>query len=135
MIQFYFLSIVCNALAGYALTRNTDELDDIKPQPLFTLSARNPTFRLLLGLLSSVTGLFKLLSATDIPVAGDMIPALTGIGSGVLLFYDYYANTSTLKIESKLGTFLTEKKTKKGFGVWSCVVAALHFLFPHMLFF
>ncbi|MDR1324736.1 MAG: hypothetical protein LBK00_01720 [Treponema sp.] len=135
MIQFYFLSIVCNALAGYALTRTTDDLDDSKPQSSFTLSVRNPTFRLLLGLLSSVTGLFKLLSATDLPVAGDLIPALTGIGGGVLLFYDYYANTSTLKIESKLGSFLAEKNTKKGFGVWSCAVAALHFLFPHMIFF
>ncbi|MDR2418363.1 MAG: hypothetical protein LBD79_04850 [Treponema sp.] len=135
MIQFYFLSIVCNALAGYALTRNTDDLDDIKPQAPFTLSARNPSFRLLLGLLSSVTGLFKLLSPTDLPFAGDLIPALTGIGSGVLLFYDYYAKTTTLKMESKVGNFLTEKKTKKGFGVWSCVIAALHFLFPQMLFF
>ena len=118
MIQFYFLSIVCNALAGYALTRNTDALDDIKHQASFTLSARNPTFRLLLGLLSFVTGLFKLLSATDLPFAGDLIPALTGIGSGVLLFYDYYANTTTLTTESKVRSLLIDKKTKKGFGVW-----------------
>ena len=135
MIQFYFLSILCNALAGYALTRDTDELDDIKRQAPFTLSARNPTFRLLLGLLSSVTGVFKLLSATDLPFAGDLVPALTGIGSGVLLLYDYYANTTTLTTESKLGNFLTGKKTKKGFGVWSCGIAALHFLFPQMLLF
>jgi hypothetical protein len=134
MIQFYFLSIVCNALAGYALTRNTDELDDKRQAP-FTLSARNPTFRLLLGLLSSVTGLFKLLSAIDPPFVGDLVPALTGVGGGLLLLYDYYANTTTLKPESALTTFLTGKKTKRGFGVWACAVAALHFLFPEMLLF
>ncbi|MDR0636855.1 MAG: hypothetical protein LBF87_07230 [Treponema sp.] len=135
MIQFYFLSIVCNTLAGYALTRNTDDLDDIARQAPFTLSAHNLPFRLLLGLLSLVTGLFKLLSAIDLPFAGDLIPALTGIGSGLLLLYDYYAKTSTLTTASKLGSFLTEKNTKKGFGVWSCAIAALHFLFPEMLLF
>ncbi|MDR1399277.1 MAG: hypothetical protein LBJ41_05080 [Treponema sp.] len=135
MIQFYFLSILCNTLAGYALTRDTDELDNTKRQAPFTLSARNLTFRLLLGLVSSVTGLFKLLSAIDLPFAGDLVPALTGIGGGVLLLYDYYANTTTLTTESTLRSFLTRKKTKKSFGVWSCAIAALHFLFPEMVFF
>lgn len=83
-MQFYFLSIATNLLAGVALAG--DYLAQRFPglQPLLTgLAGR--TARLTLGGITAAVGVLKLLVYADdlqIVVAGDLVPALAGMALG-----------------------------------------------------
>jgi hypothetical protein len=142
MIQFYLLSILFNALVGFLLilesaedTNNGDsfavDLGDSKI-PAFL---KNESFRLILGVLTMVVGLLKILSATkgDIPVIGDLIPAVIGLMAGFVLIFEFYRKQSVLEEErpATLGRFLLNHKRMVGFA--AIVAAVLHFLFPSVL--
>ncbi|MDR0760614.1 MAG: hypothetical protein LBF74_11000 [Treponema sp.] len=135
MIQFYFLSILFNGLTGYILSIEQKE-DEDSLEGGIKLSFRNGTFRLVLGVLTIVTGLLKLLSSTrgDIPVIGDIVPAIVGLGAGFILIFEYYNTRSALNTEKseKLALFLEHNKRWMGF--IALASAALHFLFPSVLF-
>ncbi|MDR1144211.1 MAG: hypothetical protein LBK77_08365 [Spirochaetaceae bacterium] len=134
MIQFYFLSIFFNGVTGYVLGIEHDEAETSLDTGL-KFSFRNATVRLVLGILTMLTGLLKLLSVTkgDIPVVGDLVPALVGLGVGFLLVFEYYNSRSELSTEKadKLALFL--KRNKKWIGIIAIASAALHFLFPSVL--
>lgn len=135
MIQFYFLSIVLNLLGGYALV----SMDD--GGPLGGAESLNALFRgeiarLLLGVLSVAVGFFKLLTVVrgDVPVVGDLIPALAGLSVGVSLLVDYYKSRSTVDKPLPKGFELVFVKNRRYIGYAAMVAAALHFLFPTVLF-
>jgi hypothetical protein len=135
MIQLYFLSILCNALSGYVLFTGNENETPEKPLSF----ADNPTFNLVLGILSAVTGVLKLLSPTvdKIPILGDLVPAITGIAAGLVLIFGIYrqntssVSTSTNSLDSLAGTLLSFRKP---LGLGLLAVALLHFLFPQALF-
>ncbi|MDR0629159.1 MAG: hypothetical protein LBG24_05910 [Treponema sp.] len=96
------------------------------------------TLRLILGIVSIITGLFKLLSAVqgDIPVIGDLIPALSGFASGSTLVLAYYrARTSFPQTSSPEITALERilDTHKRQIGFLALGTAVLHFLFPQAL--
>ena len=130
MLQFYFLSIVLNALAGYILlTGDQDGALEFKSG----FSLKDETFRLVTGILSVIVGLLKLLSPVEgnALVVGDLIPALSGFLCGFILLFEYYRSRSTLAIaeqSEKVDRLLVSNK--KIIGVAAIIVAALHFLFP-----
>jgi hypothetical protein len=134
MIQFYFLSILLNGLVGYMLV---SEKEPAAPSIADGLgfSLQNETLRLVLGILTMLTGLLKLLSAVpgDLVVIGDLIPALVGFTTGFSLVFEYYRGHSGIesKRTDKLEGFLTRNKKRIGFV--ALVSAALHFLFPSVL--
>jgi hypothetical protein len=135
MLQFYFLSVFCNAAAGCALLSD----DKATESPVsFTVSIHNATCRFLLGVLSAITGLFKLLSVVEgnLPVVGDLLPAMTGLGVGAVLLYEHYLKNTTLRASFSTDNFFEGflEKYRKSVGVGVCVVAVLHFLFPQALF-
>jgi hypothetical protein len=135
MIQLYFLSILFNGLTGYILSFGGDGPDDsIETGVRFSLN--DDTFRLVLGILSAVTGLLKLLSPTDgkFPVAGDLIPAVLGLGAGFILAFGYYRERSTVDSEQMNHMAETLDRHKKWIGLVFLASAALHFLFPTALF-
>lgn len=133
MIQFYFLSIVLNALSGYLLISGDDGgVLEFKSG----FSVKDETFRLVVGILSAITGLLKILSAVegDVRVIGDLIPALTGLLSGFILIFEYYGNRSLAEDSEKperFGRILV--RNKKIIGVAALIAAVLHFLFPRVL--
>jgi hypothetical protein len=135
MIQFYFLSILLNGLSGYALTRNTDE-EDLVLDTGFRLSIHNETCRFVLGAATIVMGLLKILSSVrgDVPVVGDIVPALAGFLAGFILVFEYYRSRSTLEPEhtEKIEQVLIHNK--KWVGYFALAAAALHFLLPSVLF-
>jgi hypothetical protein len=139
MIQFYFLSILLNGLTGYLLVFDRDEKGpdiDVEDGEKFQFSIHNGTFRLILGILTMVVGLLKLLSAVkgDVPVVGDLIPALAGLLAGFVLVFAYYRGRSTVEAEGKSAR-LEEivSKNEKWVGIFAMVAAGLHFLFPSVL--
>jgi hypothetical protein len=136
MIQLYFLSILCNGLCGYIFFTGNDDSTDRS----IKFSFDNPANYLVLGIISAITGFLKLLSPTEnnVPIIGDIVPALAGIIAGfVLVFGIYRQDTTSSDIETG-GTLnrLGEKllKHRKMLGLALLVTALLHFLFPQALF-
>jgi hypothetical protein len=142
MMQFYFLSILLNGIVGYLLVSENsleDQIDDGEIGGNAGPSSipgffKNETFRLILGVLAMVTGLLKLLSATngDLPVLGDIIPALVGFASGFTLILEFYHGRTTVEEGGASFTlFLINHRRWVGFA--AIAAAALHFLFPGVL--
>ena len=133
MMQFYLLSVVMNALAGYILITG-DNGGVLEFRSGFSL--KDEVFRLVVGILSVVTGILKLLSVVegDVPVVGDLFPALTGLLSGFILIFSYYRSHTTIEVTEhaeKVDRILVANK--KIIGVAALVAAVLHFLFPKVL--
>jgi hypothetical protein len=139
MVQFYFLSILLNALAGFFLVsgfmNDAGKGEGYSGNPHIPAFLKNDSLRLVLGVLCMVMGLLKILSSTqgDIPVIGDFFPAIAGLTAGFVLVFDFYRNRSTLEEDrpAGFGRFLLSHKRTVGFV--SIASAALHFLFPSVL--
>ena len=142
MIQLYFLSILCNGIAGYVLfsgsgtNLNLDDLDPSAAKKKASFSVNNPTFYLILGILCIVVGVLKLLSPTmdGIPILGDLIPSAAGIISGLILIFGIYRQDISAKSGEldRLGTNMLAFRRPIGLALMS--VALIHFLFPQALF-
>jgi uncharacterized membrane-anchored protein len=131
MIQFYFLSIFFNVVIGYLLLRGDDETMNVSSK----ISLQDETVRLILGILSVVTGVLKILSPVqgDIPIIGDILPALAGVACGLSLIFEYYAKRAGADTGTETGFNVALLKNKKVVGVAALAAAALHFLFPQAL--
>jgi hypothetical protein len=134
MIQFYFLSILFNATAGFVLVNEGTDIESSIESGL-KFSLRNETFRLVLGVLTMATGLLKLLSATqgDIQVIGDFVPAVTGLAAGFILLFGYYQDRSLIDDDKNTHLEHIVNKNRKWIGFAAMIVAVLHFLFPQVL--
>ena len=131
MVQLYFLSILCNGLGGYILYAGSEGEFEEKS---LRLSVNNPTFHLILGILSAVTGVLKLLSPMGIPILGDLIPAAGGLTVGLLLIFGIYRKDIS-EPQGALAQFSTRLlQFRKTVGVGLMITALLHFLFPQALF-
>jgi hypothetical protein len=132
MIQLYFLSILCNSLCGYILFDGNEGENSKKIEAL-----NNPTFQLVLGILSIVTGVLKILSPTmdRLPILGDLIPAAAGVIGGMIIVFgisrEEKSSPSPGSLEV-LGTSLLRFRKPLGLGLLAS--ALLHFLFPDALF-
>ena len=133
MLQFYFLAVFLNVLAGYILLKN-DSGGVLEFKSDFSLT--DETFKLVIGILCAITGLFKLLSPIegDVPVVGDLIPAVCSFLSGFILIFEYLRSRSSLE-ESEQAEKIDRLiiANKKIIGVAAIVAAGLHFLFPKVL--
>jgi hypothetical protein len=132
MIQFYFLSIFFNVLVGYILITG-EEGNPLQIRPGFSL--RDETARLVVGILAMATGILKLLSSVegDLPVLGDIIPAVAGFGAGFVLVFEYYRNHASLNDEKGESINQVLVRNKRIIGIIAMAAAALHFLFPTVL--
>jgi len=134
MLQFYFLSIFLNLVAGYLLFF-WDEVNTSERKNEFSL--QGDTFILIVGALSAITGLVKLFSPVGgrLPIIGDLIPAAAGLVCGFVLLFSYYRRRMSIddtehtqKIEGILAG------NKKIIGALAFAAAVLHFLFPGVPF-
>jgi hypothetical protein len=131
MIQFYFLSILLNVLSGMALLSAAEapEKEYSGGTRAFLLSA---PFSLAVGILSIATGIFKLLTPVsgDVPVIGDLFPALSGLSGGFSLLLGYYCAKSDVasKTMERLKRIFLEKR--KVLGIIAITAGVLHFIFP-----
>lgn len=151
MAQFYFLSIIFNVIAGLVLIYGSDftkseklpaenkkaKKDDGKKADLFSEIPllENGNFRLVLGVLTVLTGLMKILSVfrNDVPVIGDLIPALAGLLAGASILIEYYLVSSSLENElpEKVNGLFIEGR--KYIGYLAVIAGVLHFIFPQVL--
>ena len=136
MLQFYFLSILLNLITGFILLfADKDDMESFQGFKMPVI-AYDETFRLIVGILSGITGFFKLLTAVrgDVPVIGDLFPALVGLAGGFTLLYEFYRSRSSIE-EDTLPPFVQKIVSSKRYVGIACIIAAvLHFLFPTILF-
>lgn len=94
------------------------------------------TFRLVIAILSALVGLMKLLSTVqgDMPLIGDLIPAVAGIAGAFALLIEYYSQKSDVSFN--LPAFLTSIFVggRKYLGIFCILAGVLHFIFPRVLF-
>ena len=134
MVQLYFLSIVCNGLSGYLLFSG-DENEAIERSRF-----SNPTYHLVLGILSAVVGFLKILSpsADNLLILGDLLPAAGGIIAGFLLIFGIYRQDSFSASQAQGGTIgslgVNLLRFRKFIGLGLMVIAILHFLFHDINF-
>jgi hypothetical protein len=134
MLQFYFRSILANLLAGTALT--AEYLAGRFPAfaPFRDLLSRRG-WRACLGVLAAVVGFLKLLirsSPADVPVVGDLIPALAGMAMGASLLLHVVREKSDVTPVGRLERVALTYRVPLGFiGI---AAAVLHFLLPAALF-
>jgi hypothetical protein len=140
MIQFYLVSVILNIVGGYSLcpdasARRGTSFDGVRE----FLCER--TTRVVLGILTSVTGAFKLLTAMrgDIPVIGDFLPATAGMTVGVTILIDVYGGrpsptqgSSTPRAGGSAERFLL--RNKGVVGIAGIIAGIVHFLFPMVMF-
>ncbi len=134
MLQFYFLSILLNAVTGLVLLYS--DADDSTSEVRLPSIAMDETFRLVLGILTAVTGFFKILTAIrgDLPVIGDLVPAIAGLAGGFTLLYGFYRTRSTLDETRVPAVLLQIVSAKRYVGIFSLIAAVAHFLFPTVIF-
>jgi len=134
MIQLYLLSILCNGLSGYVLFTGSE--NDSGTESFPRLPINSPSFFLILGIISIVTGVLKLLSPTldGILILGDLFPAAGGVIAGLMLIFGIYRqNTAVNEGElERLGKNLLT--FRKPIGIGLLIIALVHFLFPKALF-
>ncbi len=135
MIQFYLLSVLLNIVAGYALYSFESEprgslFDGIR------VFMKDQTVRLIMGILTFTVGFFKLLTVMrgDVPVVGDLLPSVAGMGVGVTLLLEFYRSTASVTTDAidKLDKiFIANKRVV---GIIAMVSGLVHFLFANVLF-
>jgi hypothetical protein len=136
MYQVYFLSVVSLVLSSIAL--GFDTLDErLHVGSFFSASAvKSPSFRLGLGIVTLVVGILQFLTTADgdVPVVGDLIPALTGIVLGGTLIVIYYKEKSTEESQTLDRLDRAFVQNASNLAYVGLVVALLHFLLHRVLF-
>ena len=157
MVQFYFLSVLLNILAGIILINSNNstklesdnfDIDDADEKSRIkkvksTLKndsiLSNETFCLVTGALCTLTGFIKLFftfsnNGKNIIIIGDLLPALFGLAGGLIIILEYYANSFA---EHDLPEFIETGffKNKKYFGIVCIIAGILHFAIPGFVVF
>lgn len=136
MVQFYVLAILFNLLGGALLAGEYfGERFPLLKQAKEALAERSG-LRLVLMIITLVIAVFKMLSvsAGDVPVVGDLLPALSLLLITFINALDYYIGRSEVASEGQERMERIFLANESIFGVGAIVIGILHFLFPGVLF-
>jgi hypothetical protein len=136
MVQFYLLAVVINILGGLVLASGTIEDKMPAVRALQESLSQNSAVRVIAIIVMLATALFKILSVTsgDVPVVGDLVPALSLVALAFVFFLEYYQDRSNVKsasFERLESVFIGNKSV---IGIIAIIVGIVHFLFPRVLF-
>ena len=136
MMQLYFLSILLNILAGTALCAESLAGRFRAFARLGPLVAGRG-FRTVVGVLAAGVGFLKLLvlsAPQDVPVVGDLLPALAGLAMGATLIVQVLREKADVPKEAITRVEQIVLAYRVPLGLAGLAVAALHFLLPGALF-
>jgi hypothetical protein len=130
--QFYFLSIVANIVAGLTLSG-----DYLGARFGFLSSFKNlrdnrPS-AIIIALVAVAVGVLKLIILSPretVPVAGDLLPALTGIVVGGILLVEAFRQKVEAAGQSAEKLSRVVLSYRVPVGIAGVVIALVHFLFP-----
>ena len=132
MLQFYFLSILANILAGLTLTSDylAEKFKAFLPfKELFSKKNVKTT----VGIIAFVVGFLKLLLPVQTIVAGDLLPAVAGLAMGAGLILGIIKERGTVSAEKVDNLEKTVANYRVPLGITGLVIAILHFLIPSAL--
>lgn len=127
MFQIYFLSVLLNILVGlFLIYENKIENSN--------LIIQKPLLIMVLGFASIIVGIIKLfvVAQPDIPVIGDLLPAVFGIVGGFCILLNYFLLYGKNEIILKPVVQKIFVDWKKTIGVLTLVVGILHFIIPQV---
>ncbi len=136
MVQFYFLAVCLNIIGGFIVAAPYFEekmpfLGSVKQALVGKQSGR-----VIFVLLLLFTGVFKILSVMkgDVPVVGDILPALSLFVLALTLTVEFFSEKSSVEgtMIHKLEGVLV--KNSQVIGVTAFIIGVLHFIFPGVLF-
>ena len=133
MLQFYFLSIFANMLAGLTLMSDyfAEKFKAFLPfKQLFSKKNVKTT----IGIAAFVVGFLKLLLPVQTVVVGDLLPALAGLTMGTGLILGIIKERAKVSAETVDNLEKTVMTYRVPLGIAGLVVSALHFLLPRALF-
>ncbi|MCL1928706.1 MAG: hypothetical protein FWG07_07955 [Treponema sp.] len=134
MLPVYLLSVVLNALTGIILSFCQEEPE----AGAVSFSLNNETVRLVIGGLTFITGILKILSPVrgNVPVVGDLFPAIVGLAGGLILLFDFYRSKApdSIAVERVERIVAIIGRNRKIFGFVCIAAAALHFIFYEIIF-
>ena len=132
MIQIYFISILSNLLSGLILSSHhySERFPGFSSVRDFFVG--KPGLRVTIGIIAFLTGFLKLLTVTkgDVPVIGDLLPALSGLILGAGLLFERYKEKSTVETKTLETVDKLLLRNKTIFGSVGVIIAVLHFLMP-----
>jgi len=141
------MSILFNALAGYILVLGNNDIETEG----WSFSLNNQKIRLGIGILAFTTGILKILSPVteNIPVVGDLFPALAGLAGGCILILEYFPGKTAANSAGFTDDFGDDPppargikrlisalaiKHKKIIGIFCLITAPLHLVFYPVIF-
>ncbi len=154
MLQIYFLTVLLNIISGFILVYAIfqkdggeiendgldfdDEISSVKKNFSYTSAAflKDPTFRLVVAVISGFVGLIKLFYTTvpdDVPVLGDFFPALACLLSCVSLFTEWFENRDGYEESLPALIHTIFIGGRKIIGVFCLGAGFLHFIFPKVI--
>ena len=162
MAQFYFLSVLMNILAGLVLVFGVNLVsqkydEDFEGEEAFDddlgklssessaskvkktfgeLGLDSPSFRMVIGIICVFVAIMKIISVfrNDVPVLGDLVPALAGFAGGASILLEYYISTTDTEVGINENVQKVFIDSRKGIGYFCFAAALLHFVFPQVLF-
>jgi hypothetical protein len=123
-----------NTLAGLILVFGSEEAEEAA----LLLSFNHKTVRFVSGVVCLVAGILKILSpvAGNVPVVGDLVPALTGIAASFVLMLESGRHVLP---DSRIADYVERiaallGRNRKLCGLVSLSAAALHLVFYPIIF-
>jgi hypothetical protein len=136
MLQFYFLSVAANFLAGTALSADwmAEKFAGLAPV-LGAVTARRA--RMIIGLAALLVGLGTIFVPADgILFFGDLFPSAVGVVVGIALLFEvirqeaYFPGPETLRDD---GAGKAPRAYRTALGAFAYAAAILHFFLPERL--
>ncbi len=136
MLQFYFLSITANLLAGLTLSANylNEKFSGLAP---FKELLEKKGVKLTIGAFALIVGFLKLLirsRSNDVPLVGDLLPALAGLGMGAVLLFEIFKERTNIPAETVSNLEKVVVNYKVPLGLAGLAISLLHFIIPGALF-
>ena len=154
MVQFYFLSVFMNLLAGCILFFKTNtelQKDASAEEDISFLEEKEPSFakifapdsfffagifRMIFGIVLVLVAFLVLISPYGgVFLFGDLIPSVVLVAAGASILIDYYIENSDTELKlPELFEFLLID-CRRYLGLVCIIVGVIHFILPGVLFF